>query len=101
MPCAARKWFCTSSTLGIQSPFTFHRGPAIREMVLAASWAARTNEDRSDVFTAARKQTQAERRFMCQSFDVIRLNKTLAQKIGFNRRTECRQPMAHGQQLGL
>ena len=27
--------------VGAQSPFTFQRGPAMRETVLAASWAAR------------------------------------------------------------
>jgi hypothetical protein len=50
--------------VGVQSPFTFQRGPAILETVLAASWAATANEDTREVFRAARKQMQADLRFM-------------------------------------
>jgi CHASE1-domain containing sensor protein len=39
-------------------------------MVLAASWVARATEDTRDVFKQARKQMQAERRFIALSFNV-------------------------------
>ncbi len=42
--------------LGVQSPFTFHRAPAI----LATPWAAKAR----DAFTAASRPIQADRRFI-------------------------------------
>jgi ribosome maturation factor RimP len=53
-------------------PVAVHGPPrsGIREMVLAASWVARATEDTRDVFKKARKQMQAERRFIALSFNV-------------------------------
>ena len=47
-----------------QSPFTLQCGPATLETVLAVAAAARTNDDRRAVFTTARKQMHADRRFI-------------------------------------
>jgi hypothetical protein len=45
---------------------TFQRGPAIRDTLLAA----RATEETRDVFRKARKQMQAERRFIALPFNV-------------------------------